>query len=162
MRPRFLIFGLVLAITGLAACRSKVSTTKPDPLRNSYDSEPDWNDLQHIIPLNYEQAQGKRIFYQQCVWCHADSTPAGPSNRSNVTPTPALFNDGNELNAQSEEFLQSIITLGGSAMGKSAMMPPYGKTLTQDEIRSLIAFARAIAVPPYQPPSRPGSQFSEK
>jgi hypothetical protein len=31
------------------------------------------------------------------VWCHADSTPAGPSNRSNVTPNPALFNDGSLL-----------------------------------------------------------------
>jgi len=162
MRTRYLILSLVLAIAGLAACRSKVSTTKPDPLRSSYDSEPDWNDPQRIIPLNYEQAQGKRIFYQQCVWCHADSTPAGPSNRSNVTPIPPLFNDGSVLDAQSDEFFQSIIALGGSALGKSAMMPPYGKTLTQGEIRSLIAFERAIAVPPYQPPVQPGSQSSEK
>ncbi|HYL47288.1 MAG TPA: cytochrome c [Candidatus Limnocylindrales bacterium] len=159
---RLLISVLLLALTGLAACSKKNPPPAANPLRNAYDSEIDWNDPQRIIPLTYEQAQGKRIFYQQCVWCHADSTPAGPSNRSNVNPTPALFNDGSLLNSQSDDFLQNIITLGGSALGKSAMMPPYGKTLSQGDIRSLIAFARAIAVPPYQPASRPGPKYSEK
>jgi len=159
---RLLISVLLLAITGLAACSKENPPPAANPLRNAYDSEIDWNDPQRIIPLTYEQAQGKRIFYQQCVWCHADSTPAGPSNRSNVTPAPALFNDGSLLNSQSDEFLQNIITLGGSALGKSAMMPPYGKTLSQGDIRSLIAFARAIAVPPYQPAARPGPKYSEK
>jgi len=159
---RLIIFSLLVISTNFAACSKKNPPLAQDPLRNAYDSEPDWNDPQRIIPLGYEQSQGKRIFYQQCVWCHADSTPAGPSNRSNVSPTPALFNDGNVLNGQSDDFLQNIITLGGSAMGKSAMMPPYGRMLTQGEIRSLIAFARAVAVPPYQPAARPGPKYSEK
>jgi mono/diheme cytochrome c family protein len=155
-------FLLLVVIAGLAACGKKTSVAAFNPLRDAYDSEPDWNDPKRVIPLGYEAAQGKRTFYQQCVWCHGDSTPAGPSNRSNVTPTPPLFNDGSVLNGESDDFLQNIITLGGSAMGKSAMMPPYGKTLTQEEIRSLIAYARAIAVPPYQPQARPGGKFSEK
>ncbi|HXZ11088.1 MAG TPA: cytochrome c [Candidatus Sulfotelmatobacter sp.] len=161
MRTLVLLVGLA-SIAGIAACGKKTSVAAIDPLRNAYDSEPDWNDPQRIIPLSYEQAQGKRIFSQQCVWCHADSTPAGPSNRSNVTPTPPLFNDGSVLNSESDEFLQNIITLGGSAMGKSAMMPPYGKTLTQEEVRSLIAYARAIAVPLYQPPARSSTKYSGK
>ena len=161
MRTLVLLVGLA-SIAGIAACGKKTSVAAIDPLRNAYDSEPDWNDPQRIIPLSYEQAQGKRIFSQQCVWCHADSTPAGPSNRSNVTPTPPLFNDGSVLNSESDEFLQNIITHGGSAMGKSAMMPPYGKTLRQEEIQSLIAYARAIAVPPYQTPARPAAKYSGK
>jgi len=124
--------------------------------------EQDWSDPQHIIPLNYQQAQGKRLFYNQCVWCHADSTPAGPSNRSNLTPTPALMNDGATLNGMSDEFLQNIVTLGGSAMGKSAMMPAYGRTLTQDHIQALIAYARAIAQPAYQPSPRSRPKYSAK
>ncbi|MGB0036170.1 MAG: cytochrome c [Candidatus Acidiferrales bacterium] len=162
MTRRFLVFCLLGAIAALAACGKKSAVAASDPLRNAYDTESDWNDPQRIIPLSYEQAQGKRVFYQQCVWCHADATPAGPSNRSNVTPTPALFNDGSVLNGESDEFLQNIITLGGSAMGKSAMMPPYGKTLTQDEIRSLIAYARVISVPRYQPSVRPSAKQPEK
>jgi len=150
------------AICGVTGCRKHAETAKSDPLLAAYDSEPDWNDSAKMIPLSYQQAQGKRVFYQYCVWCHADATPAGPSNRSNLTPVPPLLNDGATLNAESDEYLQNIITLGGSAMGKSAMMPPYGRALSAEEIRSVIAFTRAIAQPPYQPPGRPGSQYSAK
>ena len=151
LRLRVLV---MMACLVLAGCSRSSGVSKPDPLARAYDSEPDWNDPQHIIALSYDEAQGKRIFYQQCVWCHADSTSAGPSNRSNVNPSPPLMNDGTVFNAESDENLQNIIALGGSAVGKSAMMPPYGKVLSKDEIRSVIAYIRAIAAPPY---SAPGS-----
>ncbi len=163
MKSRFFGCALVLVIlTGVCGCRKHAETAKADPLLAAYDTEPDWTDSQKIIPLGYQPAQGKRVFYQHCVWCHADATPAGPSNRSNLTPVPPLLNDGATLNAESDEYMQNIITLGGSALGKSAMMPPYGRMLSPEEIRSLIAFTRAIAQPPYQPPGRPGSQYSAK
>lgn len=115
----------------------------------SYGSELDWNNPDRILPLDYKQDQGKRVFYQQCVWCHADTTPAGPSNRSNVSPDPPLMNDGNILNKENDASLRKIIAMGGSAVGKSAMMPPYGSTLSEEEIDGLIAYMRVIAVPEY-------------
>jgi mono/diheme cytochrome c family protein len=149
---------LLMTLAGTAGCRKRGEPAKADPLLAAYDTEADWTDAQRVIPLSYQQAQGKRIFYQQCVWCHADATPAGPSNRSNLTPIPPLLNDGAALNAESDQNLQNIVTLGGSAVGKSAMMPPYGRMLSAEEIRSVIAFARVIAQPPYQSPRRVGSQ----
>lgn len=161
MKPRrATILGLLMLALSLSSCGKQGAAAASDPLRNAYDTEPDWNDTTKLIPLNYQQAQGKRIFYTQCVWCHADSTPAGPSNRSNLKPVPALMNDGSVLNSESDEYLQNVITLGGSAVSKSAMMPPYGQTLTQEEIHHVIAFTRAIAQPPYQAPARQGSQFT--
>lgn len=163
MKSPIWISALVLAVTtGIVGCGRHADAAKADPLLAAYDTEPDWSDSQKIIPLGYEQAQGKRIFYQHCVWCHADATPAGPSNRSNLTPVPPLPNDGATLNAETDEYMQNIIALGGSAMGKSAMMPPYGRVLSAEEIRSVIAFTRAVGQPPYQPPGRPGSQYSTK
>ena len=154
---------LILACAALfCGCGKKAESTKDDPALRAYDTETDWTDAQKIIPLSYQQAQGKRIFYAQCVWCHADATPAGPSNRSNLTPVPPLLNDGSVLNGESDEYMQNIITLGGSAMGKSPMMPPYGRVLTPEEIRSVISFTRTIAQPPYQIPGRPGSQYTAK
>ena len=151
-----------VSIVALTACRKKGAAATPDPQLRAYDVEPDPSDPQRIISLSYQQAQGKRIFYNNCVWCHADATPAGPSNRSNLTPNPPLMSDGTVLNSVSDEFMQNIVTLGGSALGKSAMMPPWGQTLTQDEIKAVIAYARAIAQPPYKPPARPGPQYSVK
>ncbi|HME00851.1 MAG TPA: c-type cytochrome [Terriglobia bacterium] len=153
---------LVLLLVGLSACRQKSVAAKTDALAQAYDTEPDWNDATKAIPLNYQQAQGKRLFYADCVWCHADATPAGPSNRSNVTPAPSLMNDGDKLNGLSDEYMENMIALGGAAMGKSAMMPPWGRTLSQEEIRAIIAFARAIAQPPYQAPAHQGPKYSAK
>lgn len=175
MKLLLIYFSVLVGCLGLAVFASKSFTTtpcwcwtgdqgmavpaKPLPVRNefapygSYGSEADWSNPERIIPLDYDQTQGKQIFYQQCVWCHSDTTPAGPSNRSNVTPAPPLMNDGTVLNKESDALLKKAIALGGSAMGKSAMMPPYGKSLTPDEINDLIAYMRAIAVPAYHAPS---------
>jgi mono/diheme cytochrome c family protein len=142
------------------SCHRKPAAAKSDPLSRAYDSDQDWNDPQRVIPLNYQEAQGKRVFYQYCVWCHADSTPAGPSNRSNLNPMPPLASDGAVFNSLSDDLLRNTITLGGSAVGKSTLMPPWGNTLKQDDVNAVITFYRAIAQPPYQPPARPGPQYS--
>ena len=161
MKLKLLIaLAAVLGAGVVTSCGEKRAAEKPHPLAQAYDSEPDWSDSSKVIPLNYQQAQGKRVFYQYCVWCHADSTPAGPSNRSNLNPNPPLASEGATLNALSDDFMRNVISLGGAATGKSASMPPWGKTLSQDEIEAVITFYRAIAQPPYQAPARPRPQYS--
>jgi mono/diheme cytochrome c family protein len=161
MMVGFLICCVLFALA-LSGCKKATASVAPDAAFGSYDAEPDWNDNAKLIKLGYQESQGKRVFYQYCVWCHADASPAGPSNRSNVTPVPPLINDGEKLNSESDEYMQNIVTLGGSAVGKSAMMPPYGKTLSPDDIKAVIAFTRAIANPTYQKPGRPASQYTAK
>jgi mono/diheme cytochrome c family protein len=153
-RAAFLI-PVALGLLVAGGCRKKSLQVANDLALSAYDTEADWNDGTKIIRLGYQEAQGKQIFYQYCVWCHADATPAGPSNRSNLTPVPPVLNDGEKLNGETDEFLQSIITLGGSGVNRSPMMPPYGKTLTPDQVKAVIAFARAVAQPAYPRPGRP-------
>jgi mono/diheme cytochrome c family protein len=162
MRRQKSILFLIPAIIVLASCQRKPAVSPDSQFLNAYDVEQNSTDPQHSIPLNYQQAQGKRLFNEKCVWCHADATSAGPSNRSNLSPTPPLFTDGETFNSLSDDFMRNTITLGGSAMGKSAIMPPWGQTLTQDEIRAVIAYVRAISQPPYKPSARPPLQYSEK
>jgi mono/diheme cytochrome c family protein len=163
MKSKLLLIAMllcsVLCVLALSGCKKSVAAVNVDAASGAYDTEPDWNDATKLIPLGYQEAQGKRIFYQYCVWCHADATPAGPSNRSNLTPVPPLMNDGEKMNGEGDVLLQNIITQGGSAQGKSPMMPPYGKTLSSGDIKAVISFARAIAQPAYQ---RPGSQYTTK
>jgi cytochrome c5 len=151
------LFFVLIPLTG---CGRKRTAAGKEPAENAYGNEPDWNNPQQSIQLNYQQTQGQRVFYSNCVWCHASSTPAGPSNMSNLKPTPVLANDGATLNNLSDDYLQNMITLGGSAMSKSAMMPPWGMTVRQEDIRAVVSFMRAIAQPPYRPPARPGSQYT--
>lgn len=42
------------------------------------------------------------------------------------------------------------------------MMPPYGKVLSKDEIRGVIGYIRAIAVPPYQFPTNASAASPQK
>jgi len=164
MKPKLLMAALfvsaVLCALALSGCNRSAAPVKPGVAYGAYDTELDWNDNTKLITLGYQESRGKRIFYQYCVWCHADASPAGPSNRSNVAPTPPLMNDGKKLNGESDEYMQNIITLGGSALGKSSMMPLYGKTLSTAEITDVIAFTRVIAQPVFRKPGRPGLQTS--
>ena len=161
MKSKLIVaLALVVCMSMANSCSEKLAGAKGDPLSRAYDTEQDWNDAQRTISLNYQQAQGKRVFYQYCVWCHADATPAGPSNRSNLNPMPPLAGDGAVFNPLSDDFLRNTITLGGSAVGKSALMPPWGKTLRADDIDAVIAFYRVIAQPTYQAPARPGPKYS--
>ncbi len=175
MKLLLIYISVMVGCLGLVVFTSKIFTTtpcwcwssdqgmafpaKPNSVSNqyasygSYGSETDWNNPGSLIALDYDQAQGKRIFYQQCVWCHSDTTPAGPSNRPNITPTPPLMNDGTVLNGESDVSLEKAIAGGGIAVGKSPMMPPYGASLSPDEIKDLIAYMRAIAAPAYKAPS---------
>lgn len=146
----------VFCVLALCGCNRSAAPIKPGVAYGAYDTEFDWNDSTKQIKLDYQEAHGKRIFYQYCVWCHADSSQVRPSNRSNMAPIPPLMNDGEKLNGESDEYLQNVITLGGSALGKSSIMPPYGKTLSAAEITEVIAFTRAIAQPAYRKPGRSG------
>ena len=46
--------------------------------------------------------------------------------------------------------LTAIISHGGASLNKSALMPPYGYTLSKTETQALIAYIRLISDPPYQ------------
>ena len=66
-------------------------------------------------------------------------------------PRPARHSDGTTMNALSDDYLFRVIDEGGAAVGKSPLMAPWGGTLSDDQIRSVIVFIRSLADPPYHP-----------
>ena len=107
------------------------------------------------IALGYQERVGKEVSYKYCTACHdPESTPERVSNLDNLTPPlPHQFTDGNTLNNMSDADLIKIIADGGPALGKSPQTPAYRSTLTQAQIKAVVAYIRAIADPPYQPPA---------
>jgi mono/diheme cytochrome c family protein len=163
MKRLTIVFAVSLGLLGnLYACKKQAAHLVTNAALRAYDVEQDSVDPQKVISLDYEQAEGKRVFYDKCVWCHADATPAGPSNRANLMPQPPLLTDGNAMNPLSDALIRNIVTLGGSALGKSPMMPPWGNTLSEQEIRAVTAYVRVVAEPPYQPSARPSSDYGVK
>ena len=104
------------------------------------------------LALGFQETEGKQLSDLYCSRCHdQESTPERVSNYDNLVAKPHPFSDGPTLNKWSDSDLLSIIQHGGPALGKSAEMPPYGRTLAKSDIAALAAYIRAVADPPYQP-----------
>jgi mono/diheme cytochrome c family protein len=56
------------------------------------------------------------------------------------------------MNELSDEHLFLVIKEGGAAVGKSALMAPWGASLSDDQIRDVVAFVRTLAEPPFAGP----------
>jgi mono/diheme cytochrome c family protein len=104
------------------------------------------------LALGFEQNQGRQLSDLYCTRCHdPESTAERVSNHDNLTAQAHAFSDGAFLNKMSDADLMAIIQHGGPALGKSAEMPPYGRTLSKSGIQALAAYIRAVADPPHQP-----------
>jgi mono/diheme cytochrome c family protein len=110
------------------------------------------------IALGYQEKVGKELSEKYCTVCHdPESTPERVSNFDNLTPpAPHQFTDGNTLNPMSDNDLIKIIANGGPALGKSPQTPAYRGTLTTAQIKSVVAYLRAVADPPYSYPGATG------
>jgi mono/diheme cytochrome c family protein len=101
------------------------------------------------IALGYQQALGKHMNEQYCDRCHnPESTVERVSNYDNLEIKPHPFTEGDTLNKMSDADLTAIITHGGPALNKSALMPAWGNTLSKTDIQALIAYIRAVSDPP--------------
>ncbi|HWZ42900.1 MAG TPA: c-type cytochrome [Candidatus Saccharimonadales bacterium] len=111
------------------------------------------------VALGYQQRLGREVNDQYCIRCHdPESTPERASNFDNLSPAPHAFTDGSFLNNFSDASLLTITTRGGVAQAKSPAMPPFGGTLTEKQVKAVVAYIRAVADPPYQ---SPGVKYGE-
>jgi mono/diheme cytochrome c family protein len=102
------------------------------------------------IALGYQQQLGYSLDDKYCGRCHnPESTPERVSNYDNLEVKPHPFTEGETLNKMSDADLTAIISHGGPALSKSALMPPYGYTLSKTEIEALISYIRLVSDPPY-------------
>ncbi len=102
------------------------------------------------IALGYQQQVGYQFDNKYCARCHnPESSAERVSNYDNLAVKPHPFTEGDTLNKMSDADLTAIIGHGGPALNKSALMPPYGYTLSKTEIEALIAYIRLISDPPY-------------
>jgi hypothetical protein len=103
------------------------------------------------ITLGYEQELGHQLDEKYCACCHnPESTPERVSNYDNLQVKPHAFTEGDTLNKMSDADLTAIISHGGPALSRSALMPPYGYALSKTEIQALLSYIRLVSDPPYR------------
>jgi mono/diheme cytochrome c family protein len=92
---------------------------------------------------------GKQLYQQRCAPCHGPDGKANTPTAQALNPKPRDHTDGSYMNKLSQDHLLKVIKQGGTAVGKSPIMPPQAD-LNEQQIKNIIAFVRSLAVPPYQ------------
>ena len=99
-------------------------------------------------PLLTEVAQageGEKLYRFYCAQCHGtEGKGDGPNVTGDFPVDPRDFTQTAEMNKLSDADLKNVILDGGPAVDKSPLMPPWGKTLTSEQVDGLIKHLRKL------------------
>ena len=80
-----------------------------------------------------------------CAQCHGlGGMGDGPNATRNMPVSPRNFTSKYEMERLTDEDIVNVIREGGAATSKSTLMPPFGKTLTADEITAMKDYLRKL------------------
>ena len=99
------------------------------------------------------QAAGRALYDTYCSACHGEKGKGDGAAARALPVKPTDHTNGAIMNQLSDKFLVEVISRGGSAVGKSSFMPAWSGSLNESQIRDMVAYIRAIAVPSYKPES---------
>jgi mono/diheme cytochrome c family protein len=126
-----------LALVASIGCRSRPQPKPGDPLLDAIRAE------EREGNLTYVESQGKHLFLHYCATCHGDDGRGDGQNASNLTPPPPDLTAS--VNARSAALLRKVITEGSASVGRSPMSPPWGRSLSGQEIDYLVAYCQSLS-----------------
>ncbi len=92
--------------------------------------------------LSYGEGQGKRLFAQYCSTCHGDEAKGDGQNASNLSPAPPDLTSSRIT--RDPALLRRVITQGSAAAGRSPLSPPWGRSLSAQQIDYLVEYCEAL------------------
>jgi cbb3-type cytochrome c oxidase subunit III len=156
--------GVLAAVTLIVGCitygQVRTTVTAPPNLRSIHPAPPTEitfrghsitltgleNPLrQHADSLGAYLAEGKRIYYQNCLPCHGDHLDGQGHYAAGFNPIPANFQDNGTIAQLTESFVFWRIAKGGPGLPRegtpwNSAMPRWEDFLTEREIWSVILF----------------------
>lgn len=92
--------------------------------------------LAATAPENYR-------FY--CAQCHGEKGRGdGPNAIESMPVSPRDHTNSKDMSKLTDEDIMNAIADGGVSVSKSSLMPPFGKTLSDKEIRDLSGYLRKL------------------
>ena len=134
MTPHMRVAAAVVALIAVTACRSHQVSQPSDPLLEALQAE------EREVNLTYAESQGKRLFAQYCATCHGDDGHGDGQNASNLNPAPPDL----ATSRRDPALVRRVLVEGSAAVGRSPLSPPWGRTLSHQEVDYLVAYCEAI------------------
>ena len=134
MSSRHLVAALLLVAVG---CHRQAPAPPADLVLEALRAE------EQTAGLNYAEGQGKQLFGQYCATCHGDGGKGDGQNASNLNPpVPDLTTSKNLADTA---YVRRVIAEGSAAVGRSPLSPPWGRSLSPQEIEYVTLYCRALA-----------------
>jgi mono/diheme cytochrome c family protein len=96
-------------------------------------------------PMSYELRLGKATFQHYCQTCHGETGAGDGFNAFNLDPRPRDLSDPAFQKKKTDADLADAIQRGGAGVGLSAMMPPWGHTLSKEQVEQVVLYLRSLA-----------------
>ena len=125
-----------LALTLLTGCEAGPTGAPGDPMLDAIHAEERGGDL------SYTESQGKILFTHYCATCHGDEGKGDGQNASNLNPPPPDMSVSK--NTRDLALLRKVIAEGSAAIGRSPQSPPWGRSLSRQQIDYLVAYCQSL------------------
>ena len=79
-----------------------------------------------------------------CTQCHGKDGNGNGINSRDMSVQPRDHTDAKAMSGRSDDTLFKVIKEGGPSIEKSVLMPTWGDTLSDEEIRDLVAYLRQL------------------
>jgi len=96
-----------------------------------------------LVPKLSRAVDAEENYAKHCVKCHGENGDGKGPASAVLDVSPGDFSDCETMKTLSDEFLVTIITTGGEAVGKSPQMPAARKVAAED-IPALVKYIRGF------------------
>ena len=134
--PWRILATLALALTTSIACRKSPSPQPSDPMLDAIRAE------EREGNLTYAESQGRRLFVHYCATCHGDAGRGDGQNASNLNPPPPDMAD--QKRPRDAALTRRVISEGSASAGRSPLSPPWGRTLSLQQIDYLVTYCESL------------------
>lgn len=93
---------------------------------------------------SYEQRLGKGVYVHYCQTCHGETGAGDGFNAFNLDPHPRDLSDPAFWKKKTDADLADVIRRGGAGVGLSPLMPPWGHTLSPQQVDQAILYLKTF------------------
>jgi cytochrome c oxidase cbb3-type subunit 3 len=97
-----------------------------------------------LTPLSAAEETPRALFGELCSVCHGTGGKGDGPSAQGLEPKPADFTNCKTMAKDSDDVLFKVIKGGGQSAGRSTVMPAWGDSLSDRQIRELVKFIRGL------------------